>query len=90
MHWASFCRILGVVFCRVFLNRQTAVAHAYVFDAIEEIVKEDTGRFLRWRHIHASDLDETDGMILQWTGDQHGGQAKGICYLNHQYASLCD
>ncbi|KAF8957977.1 hypothetical protein BDZ97DRAFT_2078861 [Flammula alnicola] len=67
-----------IIFCRVFLNRQTAAAHACVFAAIEEIVKEDTGRFLRWRHIHGSDIEETDNMILQWTGDQHGGQAKGL------------
>ncbi|PPQ84978.1 hypothetical protein CVT25_010531 [Psilocybe cyanescens] len=68
----------SVIFCRVFLNRQTAVAHQTVFALIEEIVFEDTGRTVQWRHIHASDLDETDGFILLWTGDQHGGQAKGL------------
>jgi hypothetical protein len=51
---------------------QTAVAHQQV------IVKVDTGESLRWRHLHAAHVDETDGMILHWVSDQHGGQAKGV------------
>jgi hypothetical protein len=66
-----------VVFCRVYLNRQTAVAHQRVFEEIETIVRNDTGKSLRWRHLHAGSADETDGMILHWVADQHGGQAKG-------------
>jgi hypothetical protein len=66
-----------VVFCRVYLNRQTAVAHQRVFEEIETIVQNDTGKSLRWRHLHAGSVGETDGMILHWVADQHGGQAKG-------------
>lgn len=69
--------ILGVVFCRVYINRQSAFAHHHIFREIERIVEADTGQSLRWRHIHANSLDEFDGMILHWTVDQHGGQAKG-------------
>lgn len=84
-NWIT-CSFLGVIFCQVFLNRQTAVAHQTVFALIEEIVFEDTGCTVQWHHIHASDLDETDGFILLWTGDQHGSQAKGTskveCIIN--------
>jgi hypothetical protein len=62
----------------VFLNRQTAIAHQCVFAAIEEIVMEDTGCRLQWRHIYAAHENESHGFILQWVGDQHGGQAKGM------------
>ena len=41
-------------------------------------MKVDTGESLRWRHLHAAHVDETDGTILHWVADQHGGQAKGI------------
>lgn len=67
-------------YCRVYLNRQNAAAHALVFAKVEEIVLEDTGQSLKWRHIHASSPDELCG-ILQWAGDQHGGQAKGMIPL---------
>lgn len=69
---------LGYVFCRIFLNRQTAVAHKIIFDLIDQTVVQDTHRHLRWRHLHASSNDtQFDNMILQWTADQHRGQAKG-------------
>ncbi|KAG6836008.1 hypothetical protein H0H93_012315 [Arthromyces matolae] len=68
----------SVIFCRVFLNRQTAAAHERLFHEIENIVKLDTGRSLHWRHLYADAPDETDGMILQLTADQHLGQAKGF------------
>ncbi|KAJ7764293.1 hypothetical protein B0H16DRAFT_1799720 [Mycena metata] len=68
----------SIIFCRVFLNRQSAVAHQHVFAAIEDIVFEDTGKRLRWRHLHATSLDDYDGMILEWAADQHRGQAKGL------------
>jgi hypothetical protein len=64
----------------VYLNRQTAVAHHLVFQQIEAIIKQDTGQSLKWRHLHATSADELIG-ILQWTGDQHGGQAKGKRFL---------
>ncbi|KAG6847262.1 hypothetical protein H0H93_009227, partial [Arthromyces matolae] len=68
----------SVIFCRVFLNRQTAAAHARLFQEIDNIVKEDTGRSLKWRHIHGNTKDENEGMILQFAADQHLGQAKGL------------
>jgi hypothetical protein len=67
-----------VVFCRIFLNRQTAVAHQKIIQAIEDIVLEDTGNRLQWRHIHGVDPHDYDGKILQWAADQHAGQAKGV------------
>lgn len=71
--------ILGYVYCRVYLNRQTAAAHQFVFQKISEIVKLDTGHELLWRHLHSSSANLEDACgILQITVDQHGGQAKGI------------
>ncbi|KII92936.1 hypothetical protein PLICRDRAFT_103444 [Plicaturopsis crispa FD-325 SS-3] len=69
-----------VIFSRVYLNRQTAAAHQLVFQLIDDIVYEDTGHRLRWRHLHAASLDQSEymGTIIHWTVDQHGGQAKGL------------
>ena len=66
----------AITYCRVLLNRQTAVAHQLAFEKIEAIVQQDTNENLKWRHLHARAPDELTG-ILQWAGDQHGGQAKG-------------
>ena len=60
------------------MNRETAVAHQRVFELIDDIVKEDTGTGLTWRHLHAISLDDYGDSILQFAGDQHGGQAKGV------------
>ena len=68
----------GIIFCRVFVNCQNAAAHQRIFREIEDIVKFDTGQRLRWRHLHAESSEESQGMILLWTLDQHGVQAKGI------------
>ncbi|KAF7968248.1 hypothetical protein HWV62_31541 [Athelia sp. TMB] len=68
---------IAVPYCRVFVNRQSAAAHALVFAKVEQIVQLDTGAPLKWRHIHANSLDDHTG-ILQWAGDQHAGQAKGL------------
>ncbi|KAF7334423.1 hypothetical protein MVEN_02271600 [Mycena venus] len=69
----------SVIFLRVYLNRQTAAAHHIILSEIGQIVEQDTGSAIWWRHLHADSATETPaGMILQWTGDQHGGQAKGI------------
>jgi hypothetical protein len=65
-----------LTYCRVYLNSQTAATHHFVFQKIEQIVKEDTGETLCWRHLHADSPDEFLG-ILHWAADQHGGQAKG-------------
>ncbi|KAK0238774.1 hypothetical protein EDD85DRAFT_769017, partial [Armillaria nabsnona] len=68
----------SVVFCCVFLNRETAVAHQHVFSEVEKLVKQDTGQSLHWHHLHASMIDDYDNGILQWTADAHKGQAKGL------------
>ncbi|KAJ6456641.1 hypothetical protein C8R47DRAFT_1165259 [Mycena vitilis] len=79
----------SLIFCRVFLNRQTAVAHQHVFTAIHDIIYEDTGRHLRWRHLHASNVGDFDGMVLEWAADQHRGQAKGLgLYLQALAAAM--
>ncbi|KAK7014634.1 hypothetical protein R3P38DRAFT_3205548 [Favolaschia claudopus] len=79
----------SLIFCRVFLNRQTAVAHQLIFQAIHEIVYADTGHYLRWRHLRATSLDDYDGFVLQWGADQHRGQAKGLgLFLQSLAASL--
>ncbi|KZP03615.1 hypothetical protein FIBSPDRAFT_768689, partial [Athelia psychrophila] len=74
---------IAVTYCRVYLNRQTAYAHAFVFKQIEQIVREDTGTSLQWRHLHSDSLEDHVG-ILQWAGDQHGGQAKAGLGLHLQ------
>lgn len=69
---------VGIAFARVYLTRQTAKAHLLVLQKIEEIVKIDTGSSLRWRPLHADNAGDVQFKgILQWAGDQHGGQAKG-------------
>jgi hypothetical protein len=60
------------------VNRQTATAHQIIFNEVASIAEKDMGCTIQWRHLHAESATETpSGMILQWTGDQHGGQAKG-------------
>ncbi|KAL0060449.1 hypothetical protein AAF712_012771 [Marasmius tenuissimus] len=73
----------AVVYCRVYVTRETAFAHFRIFQEIEKTVKEDTGRPIPWRHIYAPSNDESDqqGLVLMWTGDQHGGQAKGTAHI---------
>jgi hypothetical protein len=66
----------ALTYCRVYVNRQSAAAHHLIFQNIETIIQQDTGKSLQWRHLHAKSLSDLTG-ILQWTGDQHGGQAKG-------------
>ncbi|KAJ7236183.1 hypothetical protein C8J57DRAFT_1088347 [Mycena rebaudengoi] len=69
----------SVVFCRIFLNRQTAIAHSRIFEALETIVLTDTGRAVQWHHLHGAEpYGDYGRKILQWAGDQHGGQAKGL------------
>ncbi|KAF9232366.1 hypothetical protein BU15DRAFT_90674 [Melanogaster broomeanus] len=69
----------ALTYCRIFMTCQSAAAHQFIFRELERIVELDTGSRLKWRHLHATDLDDlTASGILQWTGDQHGGQAKGL------------
>ncbi|KAG6819294.1 hypothetical protein H0H93_013296 [Arthromyces matolae] len=56
-----------------------SIAHYRVFQEIEKIVLQDTGKSLQWRHLHYSPFTPSmEGMILSLAVDQHGGQAKGI------------
>ncbi|KAF7303458.1 hypothetical protein MIND_00574600 [Mycena indigotica] len=38
----------SVVYCRIYVNRQTAAAHHMIFQKIHDIVRLDTGEDLRW------------------------------------------
>ncbi|KAJ6535548.1 hypothetical protein B0H19DRAFT_1271291 [Mycena capillaripes] len=72
----------SIIFVRIFLNRMSALAHQRVFEELEAIVFEDTGRRLQWHHLHASSPEDgLSNMILSWVGDQHRGQAKGQLHL---------
>lgn len=78
----------AIVYCRIFLNRQTAAAHELIFQKIHEIVFADTGENLTWRHLHSATIDGEIG-ILHFVLDQHGGQAKGKLFLaTHQQAHV--
>ena len=72
---------LALTYCRVFVNCQSAAAHHLIFQKIETIVQQNTGECLRWRQLHAKSLCDLTG-ILQWMGNQHGGQAKGDVLLS--------
>ncbi|KAF7372822.1 hypothetical protein MSAN_00488200 [Mycena sanguinolenta] len=37
-----------IVYCRIFVNRQTAMAHQIIFQKIHEIIFTDTGEHLKW------------------------------------------
>ncbi|KAJ7657652.1 hypothetical protein DFH06DRAFT_1472990 [Mycena polygramma] len=76
----------SVIFCRIYLNRQTAAAHQRIFQEIEAIVRMDTGADLQWRHLHGESLDHFSGMVLHWAADQHRGQAKGLGLHLHAVA----
>jgi hypothetical protein len=69
----------AITYVRVFVNYSLAFAHQRILEAIDDVVKEDTGSYLEWRHLHSESLDSGSytGKILHWAGDQHGGQAKG-------------
>ncbi|KAL0057790.1 hypothetical protein AAF712_015556 [Marasmius tenuissimus] len=69
----------SVCYVRAYLNRQTAEAHRLMLLQIHKIVEGDTGKQLRYRHLHANSSNDFGFQgILSWTVDQHGGQAKGI------------
>ncbi|KAF8128839.1 hypothetical protein K438DRAFT_1645085 [Mycena galopus ATCC 62051] len=69
----------SIIYLRIFINRMTAFAHQRVFEEIEAIIYEDTGKHLQWHHLHASSPEDgLETMILSWVGDQHRGQAKGL------------
>ncbi|KAJ3916503.1 hypothetical protein F5877DRAFT_46476 [Lentinula edodes] len=76
----------SITLCRVYLNRQTADAHRLVLREINKILIADTGGGLKWRHLHGYNIDDYDGLILNWVVDQHRGQAKGIGLYVHDLA----
>ncbi|KAJ4463942.1 hypothetical protein C8R41DRAFT_898717 [Lentinula lateritia] len=39
-----------------------------------------------WRHLHGYNIDDYDGLILNWVVDHHRGQAKGIGLYVHDLA----
>lgn len=75
---SQICAI-AIVYCRVLLTRENAAIHRFIFHKIDEVVKEDTGSLLQWRHLHSRSIDQPVG-ILHWAGDQHLGQAKGMSW----------
>ncbi|KAF7378194.1 hypothetical protein MSAN_00244000 [Mycena sanguinolenta] len=80
----------SIIYCRIYLNRMTAQAHQRVFEEIEAIVFEDTGKRLQWHHLHATDLEDgLDCMILSWTADQHRGQEKVSAFTFRNSLLLC-
>ncbi|KAJ7161781.1 hypothetical protein C8R43DRAFT_947296 [Mycena crocata] len=85
---AGMDRDLGIIYARIYLNSMSALTHQRIFEEIDQIVFEDTGRHLQWHHLHAtSPEDGLDSMILSWTADQHRGQAKGLGLYLQQVAS---
>ncbi|KIJ29181.1 hypothetical protein M422DRAFT_269448 [Sphaerobolus stellatus SS14] len=61
----------SVVVARTFTNSQSGKAHFILFERIFDIMKQDTGIEVRFRHIHGEGID----MV---TADQHKGQALGL------------
>lgn len=78
----------GLVFCRLYINSESAEAHKLAFDEMNRLVEIDTGSGLRWRHLDAATITDLDGTILQWTSDQGGGQAKGRRFLLFNFCIL--
>ncbi|THU76535.1 hypothetical protein K435DRAFT_704653 [Dendrothele bispora CBS 962.96] len=70
----------AITLCRVYVNRKSATAHCLILHHIDEVLKEDIGRGLQWRHIHGASINDygKGEFILQWVVDQDRGQALGI------------
>ncbi|KAF9518977.1 hypothetical protein BS47DRAFT_1358602 [Hydnum rufescens UP504] len=66
-----------VVAARAYLNHETSGAHAALFNLIDNIIEEDTGAPLLWRHLDSMSLTEHKGICL-WIADFHEGQAHGF------------
>lgn len=63
---------------RAFFKSQSAQAHFRVLQMIYEIVFEDTGKRLEFRHLHSPTLDPLDWVgVYLITLDLHVGQALG-------------
>ncbi|KAF9023743.1 hypothetical protein BDZ89DRAFT_955368 [Hymenopellis radicata] len=76
-HWDRDSHI-SLVFCRMYINSETAEAHEAGFVEVDRLIELDTGSGLKWRHLDAKSLTDFVGTILGITGDQGGGQSKGI------------
>ncbi|KAF8504011.1 hypothetical protein JB92DRAFT_2738854 [Gautieria morchelliformis] len=68
---------ISINYCRVFINRPCADAYLFVFRKITELVRNDTGQHLRWRHFHSLSVNEPVGIKL-FVVDEHGDQVKGL------------
>jgi hypothetical protein len=71
----------GIVFVRAYVNRQSAYAHKLLFQLINDVVQEDTGKGIQWRHLYAKDDLDFKGWTLTLSTDQHRGQALGTFQL---------
>ncbi|GJJ09188.1 hypothetical protein Clacol_003410 [Clathrus columnatus] len=78
----------SLVVARAFTTSQSAEAHLNLFRCIFQIVEEDTGEHIKFRHIHSNGIDTI-------TADGHHGQALGLglycqelCRGNTEYCSI--
>ncbi|KAL0571531.1 hypothetical protein V5O48_010432 [Marasmius crinis-equi] len=68
-----------VTFCRIYLTRRNAEAHCLALRMIDEILQEDIGRGMHFRHIHGEHVNNCgEGLILNWVVDQDRAQALGL------------
>ena len=74
-------------YCQIFVNSQSALAHFLVFQTIHNIVQDDTGQGLLWRHLHSESIDDPVG-ILSFIVDFHLGQAQGTSIPFIYYSSF--
>lgn len=70
--------VAGLVFCRLYINCESADTHKLAFNEVERLVKLDTGSGLCWWHLDATSTGDLSGTIIQWTSDQGGRQVKGM------------
>ncbi|KAJ7722544.1 hypothetical protein B0H14DRAFT_2642118 [Mycena olivaceomarginata] len=83
----------SVIFLRIYLNRQTALAHKMVMDTVNNIVKIDTGSAIQWRHLHANSPNDTpNGMVLLWTAGPARRTSQSLSPYEHLHRvfRVCD
>ncbi|KIJ46710.1 hypothetical protein M422DRAFT_249875 [Sphaerobolus stellatus SS14] len=61
----------SVVVAHAFTNSKSGEAHLILFERIFDVMKQDTGIEVRFRHIHGEGIDTV-------TADQHKGQTLGL------------
>lgn len=66
------------VYCRVFCDSKSAEAHCHILLEIDNVVHEDTGSYIKWRHIDSQSLAQRVGRLGNGT-DLDVGQVKGKC-----------